>query len=98
MWHALLLLWLTAPGAATAPSPAAKSSDDAAVRTVVSSYVNARELRDPVEIERLFTAQADQHTTSGEWRRGREAVIRGSMESSALNPGKRSITIEAVRF
>jgi uncharacterized protein (TIGR02246 family) len=98
MWHALLLLWLTAAGAASAQSPAARSSDEAAVRSVVSSYVNARELRDPASIERLFTAEADQHTTSGEWRRGRAAVIRGSMESSAVNPGKRSITIETVRF
>ena len=53
---------------------------------------------DLAAIERLFTAEADQHTTSGEWRRGRAAVIQGSMESSKSNPGKRSITIEVVRF
>ena len=98
MWHALLVLCLTATGPAAAQSSAAQSSDEAAVRTVVSSYVNARELRDPSAIETIFTADADQHTTSGEWRCGRAAVIRGSMESSTLNPGKRSITIEAVRF
>lgn len=98
MWHALLVLCLTAPGPAAAQSSPARSSDEAAVRTVVSSYLNARELRDPAAIEAIFTADADQHTTSGEWRRGRAAIVRGSMESSTLNPGKRSITIETVRF
>jgi uncharacterized protein (TIGR02246 family) len=97
MWNALLVICLTAPSPAAAQSSAVRSSDEAAVRTVVSTYVNARELRDLAAIETIFTADADQHTTSGEWRRGRAAVIRGSMESSTLNPGKR-ITIETVRF
>jgi uncharacterized protein (TIGR02246 family) len=64
----------------------------------VERYVNARELRDPAAIEAIFTADADQHTTSGEWRRGRANVIRGSLESSSRNPGTRRITVEAVRF
>jgi uncharacterized protein (TIGR02246 family) len=98
MWRALLVLCLTAPGPGAAKSSAAQSSDDAAVRTVVRTYVNARELRDPAAIETIFTADADQHTTSGEWRRGRPEVIRGSMESSKRTPGNRSITVETVRF
>jgi uncharacterized protein (TIGR02246 family) len=98
MWHSLLVLCLTAPGLAAAQTPADRPADDAAIRALVSSYVNARELRDPAAIEAIFTADADQHTTAGEWRRGRAAVIRGSMESSAANPGKRSIAIETVRF
>ena len=61
-------------------------------------YVNARELSDPKAIEALFTADADQHTTSGEWRRGRAQVVPGTIESSTRNPGNRSITIAAVRF
>ena len=60
--------------------------------------MNARELREPAAIEALFTADADQHTTSGEWRRGRPQVIRGSLASSTQNPGNRSITVETVRF
>jgi uncharacterized protein (TIGR02246 family) len=98
MWRALLVLCLTGPSPAAAQSSGAQSSDEAAVRTVVRNYVNARELRDPAAIERIFTADADQHTTSGEWRRGRPEVIRGSMESSKRTPGNRSITVETVRF
>jgi uncharacterized protein (TIGR02246 family) len=98
MWHSLLVLCLAAPQLSATQSPEARPADDAAIRAVVSSYVNARELRDPAAIEAIFTADADQHTTAGEWRRGRAAVIRGSMESSTVNPGKRSIAIETVRF
>ena len=76
----------------------ASSSDEAAVRELVRRYVNARELKDPAAIEALFTADADQHTTSGEWRRGRAQIVPGTLESSKRNPGTRNITVQAVRF
>jgi uncharacterized protein (TIGR02246 family) len=81
--------------AAQTPAPA---TDEAAVRDVVRRYVNARELKDPAAIEALFTADADQHTTSGEWRRGRAQIVPGTLESSKRNPGTRTITVQAVRF
>ena len=77
-----------------AQSPA----DEAAVRAVVARYVNARELRDAAAIEALFTRDADQLTTSGEWRRGRDKVVPGTLESSRRNPGTRQIRIDTVRF
>jgi len=98
MWSLLLAVSLTAAGPAAADSFAPQSPDEAAVRAVVRTYVNARELRDPAAIEAIFTADADQHTTSGEWRRGRAEVSRGALESSKRNPGNRSITVETVRF
>jgi len=101
MWHTLLvfcLTSLTSPSPAAAQSSAVRSPDEIAIRTAVGSYVNARDRRDPAAIEAIFTADADQHTTSGEWRRGRTDVSRGAMESSKRNPGNRRITIETVRF
>ena len=92
-----VVMLLAAPALA-AQSPGGTSADEAAVRTLVRNYVNARELRDPKAIEALFTADADQHTTSGEWRRGRAQVVQGTLESSARNPGTRSITVTSVRF
>ena len=76
----------------------AQEADEAAVRNVVRQYMEAREKRDAAALEALFTADADQHTTSGEWRRGRGAVVPGSLESSARNAGTRTITVNAVRF
>jgi uncharacterized protein (TIGR02246 family) len=73
-------------------------TDDAAIREVVTKYVDARERIDPKAVEDLFTSDADQLVSSGEWRRGREAVVRGTMASSRSTGGKRTITVESVRF
>jgi uncharacterized protein (TIGR02246 family) len=75
-----------------------QNNDEAAIREVVSKYVDARERRDPKAVEELFTNDADQLVSSGEWRRGRDAVVRGTMESSSRTGGKRSITVESVRM
>ena len=84
------------PGAGqTAP---AGPTDEAAVREIVRRYVDAREKRDPKLLEALLTAEADQLTTTGQWRMGRDNVVRGGLASSEANPGSRQITIEAVRF
>jgi uncharacterized protein (TIGR02246 family) len=90
-----VVLFVSVLDAHAQPAP---SRDEAAVREVIRRYVDARELRDPKSIEALFTADADQHTTSGEWRRGRVQIVPGTLESSKRNPGNRSITIAAVRF
>jgi uncharacterized protein (TIGR02246 family) len=73
-------------------------TDDAAIREVVSKYVDARERIDPKAVEELFTSDADQLVSSGEWRRGREAVVRGTMASSRGTGGKRTITVESIRM
>ena len=75
-----------------------RPNDDAAIREVVSKYVDARERIDPKSVEELFTSDADQLVSSGEWRKGRDAVVRGTMESSRRTGGKRSITVESVRM
>src|SRR5262245_9059237 len=72
--------------------------DDAAVRAVVAKYVEARENRDPAAIGALFTDDADQFNSAGEWRRGRDAIVKGTLQSSQRNSGTRSITLKAVRF
>jgi uncharacterized protein (TIGR02246 family) len=80
-------------------SPSAPASaDEAAVRDVVKKYVDARDRRDSSAIRALFTDDADQLTSSGEWRKGRENVVRGTLASSKANPGSRTITVETVRF
>ena len=72
--------------------------DEAAVRAVVAKYVEARESRDAAAIGALFTDDADQFNSAGEWRRGREAIVKGTLQSSQRNSGARSITIKAIRF
>ena len=85
--------------AAPAAQPAgSRASDEQAVRDVVARYMDARAGRDPAAVAALFTGDADQFTTGGEWRRGREQIRSGTAASSQRNPGSRRIAIEAVRF
>jgi uncharacterized protein (TIGR02246 family) len=74
------------------------AADEAEIRTLVDRYMAAREAQNPSAIAALFTPDADQFTTGGEWRRGREQIRSGTAESSRRNPGVRRISIEAVRF
>ena len=85
-------LGLGAQGAAGNPK------DEAAIREVVAKYNAARDERDPKAIEALFTADADQLVSSGEWRRGRDTLVKGMLGSSRNNPGKRTLTVETTRF
>ena len=68
---------------AIAQNAARGSADDAAVREIVRQYVDAREKRDAKLLEALFTADADQLVTTGEWRQGRDNVVRGVIGGSA---------------
>jgi uncharacterized protein (TIGR02246 family) len=100
MIRLLAVLALCSAGALpiVAQTAAGAGGDEAAVREMVRKYVDAREKRDAGAIAALFTEDADQFTTSGEWRRGRDNVVRGGLASSERNPGVRRITLEAVRF
>ena len=92
---ALLALALSAPAPALAQMPV---SEEAAVRALVDAYSAARDKADPAALTALFTADADQLVSSGEWRRGREAVVKGSLASSQQAQGKRTFTVDAVRM
>ncbi len=74
------------------------AADEAAVREVVQKYMDARDQRDATALAALFTSDVDQLVSSGEWRRGREAVVKGTLGSSQSTGGKRSIIVETVRF
>lgn len=74
------------------------ASEEAAIRDLVKKYVDARERKDAQAIEALFTKDADQLVSSGEWRKGRDEVVKGTMASSQSDAGKRTITLESIRF
>jgi conserved hypothetical protein len=95
----LALALCLAPVLAAADQGASSATrDDAAIRAVVKQYVDARERNDAAAIRALFTEDADQLTSSGEWRKGREDVVSGTLRSSQGAPGTRTINIETVRY
>jgi uncharacterized protein (TIGR02246 family) len=89
------LLWLCL---LTVVKPLPAADQTAAIRAVVQQYVDVREHPDPKALERLFTEDADQLVSSGEWRKGRSAVVQGTIAASQRESGKRTITIESIRF
>jgi uncharacterized protein (TIGR02246 family) len=60
--------------------------------------MDARASNDENAVRALFTAEADQLVSSGEWRRGRDALVKGAMASSERNAGTRTVSVEAIRF
>ena len=94
----LLAAALVLLAASTASAQAVDAKGDAAIRDVVRRYNEAREANDPKAIEALFVADADQLVSSGEWRRGRDVLVKGAMASSARTGGTRTLTVEAVRM
>lgn len=96
VWFALF--WCLVSLAPWLEPQGARQNDEAAIRELVAKYVDARERIDPRSVEELFTEDADQLVSSGEWRKGRDAVVRGTMESSRRSAGKRTITVESIRM
>lgn len=82
----------------TAGKTSLAGNDEAAVRDVVRRYQAAREARDATALAALFTDDADQLTSSGEWRRGRDQVVAGGLRSSLSASGTRTISVQQVRF
>ncbi len=75
-----------------------QTADELAVRELVARYAAARESRNAEAIRTLFTLDADQLVSSGTWRKGREALVKGMLGSSRRNPGSRTLNVESVRF
>jgi uncharacterized protein (TIGR02246 family) len=73
-------------------------SDDASIRSLVQKYMDARESQDAQAVGALFTDDADQLVSSGEWRKGREELVKGTLASSRNATGKRTITLTSIRY
>jgi uncharacterized protein (TIGR02246 family) len=78
--------------------PASSDAGDRAVREVIAQYMTARNEKNVEAIRSLFTPDADQLVSTGEWRRGLNELTRGMMASSQKETGKSSIAIENIRF
>jgi uncharacterized protein (TIGR02246 family) len=77
---------------------AQQADERGAVVALVDRYASAREGQNAAALADLFTQQADQLVSSGEWRRGRAALVEGMLGSSRNNPGNRTISVETVSF
>ena len=68
-----------------------------AIHSVIDQYAEARESRDTVLLQNVLTHDVDQLVSTGEWRNGITASVKGMLNSSANTPGTRTLTIEKLR-
>jgi uncharacterized protein (TIGR02246 family) len=74
------------------------AADEKAIKAVVQEFLDARDANDAKRLSAVLTADADQQQTSGERRRGRDAVIKGSLTTQQSTGGKRTIALDSIRF
>ena len=68
------------------------------IYTLIDNYSLARENRDTVLLKNILTTDVDQLVSTGEWRNGIAASVKGMLNSSASSPGTRTLTIEKLRM
>ncbi|EPR68162.1 Alpha/beta hydrolase fold-3 domain protein [Cyclobacterium qasimii] len=72
--------------------------DGKAIIDLIASYAQARESIDTVMLKYIITEDMDQLVSSGEWRHGMKAAVKGMAASSTSNPGDRVLKVERVRY
>ncbi len=75
-----------------------RAADEAAVRKVIKAFIDTREANDAAALTALLTTDVDQRQTSGSMRSGRDAVVSGSLATQQSTGGKRTITVDSLRF
>jgi len=76
----------------------AASSDDSDIRQLIQHYVDVRNHMNETVLRSLFTPDADQLVSSGQWRRGVDNLVEGAVASSKKETGHSSVTLESVRL
>lgn len=92
------LLALAGVGGAAHAQGEPSEADEAAIRAVVQAFLDTRERNDAAALAKLMTEDVDQQQTSGNVRRGRDAVVSGSLATQRSTGGKRTITLESIRL
>ncbi|HEX8040468.1 MAG TPA: SgcJ/EcaC family oxidoreductase [Chryseosolibacter sp.] len=65
---------------------------------LIDQYSRARENRDTVLLKNILTADVDQLVSTGEWRDGVAASVKGMQNSSAGRPGTRTLTVDKIKM
>ena len=68
------------------------------IYSLIDKYSQAREKRDTVLLKTILTTDVDQLVSTGEWRIGIDASVKGMLNSSANSPGTRTLNIEKLRL
>jgi uncharacterized protein (TIGR02246 family) len=95
-WITSFVLFVLTAGTVFGAPPS--TADENAIRQLIQRYMDARNHMDEAALRELFTADADQLVSTGQWRRGLDNLLQGAMASSKKENGKSSVTIESLRM
>ena len=95
---ALLLLLIGLTSELWAQDYAPNAQQTQALEGLIAAYGQARENRDTVLLKNILTDDIDQLVSSGQWRLGMAEAVEGMLQSSASNPGGRTLTVEKIRL
>lgn len=93
-----LFLFLLITSSAFCQNPLNTKGESQEIIDLISSYSKARETKDTVLLKEILVEDVDQLVSSGVWRKGIAEAVKGMMESSAENPGDRTLKVESIRF
>jgi uncharacterized protein (TIGR02246 family) len=96
--HAIFAVLALATGLGVAAQGNDRAADEAAIRDVIQAFLDTREKNDAAGLAALLTADVDQRQTSGNMRSGREAVVSGSLSTQQSTGGRRTISVDSLRF
>jgi uncharacterized protein (TIGR02246 family) len=82
---AVMVFWLAIAVPGIAQTSRVNAANEATVRRVVQQHEDARNRADWKAMADLFTEDAEQLTSAGEWRHGRAQIEKGVAESFAAN-------------
>ena len=68
------------------------------ISALIDKYSEAREKRDTVLLKNILTSDIDQLVSTGEWRNGIGASVKGMMNSSASSPGTRKLVVDKIKL
>jgi ketosteroid isomerase-like protein len=68
------------------------------IEALIDKYSLARENKDTVLLKKILTNDIDQLVSTGEWRDGIGASLKGMLRSSASRPGTRTLKVEKLRL
>lgn len=75
-----------------------RANEDQLIISLIDQYSLARDKQDTLLLKHILTEDVDQLVSSGEWRMGIGAAVKGMMQSSQGNPGSRKLIVDKIRF
>ena len=89
---------MVSPALLLAQETVSKNKQNQEIFALIDDYSLARENRDTILLKKILTPDIDQLVSTGEWRTGIQASVRGMLQSSASTPGTRTLTIDKIKF